>query len=131
MPSAEFPPDVAGLLDRLRDMLAKREDIVGVYVSGSLVTGLWLEDSWVDHGLVVLPRAEALLTTGDLITKSEAISQLAGFGVPEWLVMQVRDRRDGQPVTAGPGRRLTRAMLTRRIMQRGIARLGRLTTGTS
>jgi hypothetical protein len=28
----------------------------------------------------VLPRAEALLATGDLITKSEAISRLAGFG---------------------------------------------------
>jgi predicted nucleotidyltransferase len=254
MPSAEFPPDVAGLLDRLRDRLAKRADVVGLYVSGSLVTGdyspsasdidvialvrsepdaamtreltqlhtalagtggpvgqlhclyvvadvasdperlctywyedrmtqwrmklltqaellatgvalhgpwpppgiepipvtrlqvavreeaaaywsrmarkrgLWLEDSWVDHGLVVLPRAEALLTTGDLITKSEAISRLASFGVPAWLIQQVRGRRDGQPVTAGPGRRLVRAILTRRIMRNGIARL---TTGTS
>jgi hypothetical protein len=33
----------------------------------------------------VLPRAEALLTTGDLITKSEAIGRLAGFGVPDTL----------------------------------------------
>ena len=32
-------PDVAALLGRLRDRLAAREDVVGVYVYGSLVTG--------------------------------------------------------------------------------------------
>jgi hypothetical protein len=78
-----------------------------------------------------MPRAEALLTTGDLITKSEAISRLAGFGVPDWLIQQVRGRRDGQPVTMGPARRLVGAMLTRRIMRHGIARLSRTTTGSS
>jgi predicted nucleotidyltransferase len=252
MPSAEFPPDVAELLGRLRDRLAAHEDVVGIYVYGSLVTGdyspaasdidvvvlvrrepgeaitreltelhtalagaggpagqlhclyvaadaasdperlctywygdrmtqwqmklltqaelasagialygpwpppgikpvpvaglqaavhgeitgywsrmargrkRWLQDSWVDHGLVVLPRAEALLTTGDLITKSEAISRLAGFGVPDWLIQQIRRRRDGQPVTFGKIRRLFRALLARRIMQDSIARLSRL-----
>src|SRR4051794_12938326 len=210
MPSARFPPDVAGLLGRLRDRLAAREDVLGVYVYGSLATGdyspaasdidvvvlvrhepgkamarelerlhvalagtggpagqlhclyvaadaatdserlctywfgdrmtqwqmkvitqaelatagialhgpwpppgirpvpvaelkaavhkevtgywrrasrgrgQWLQDSSVDQGLVVLPRAEAVLTTGDLITKGEAISRLGGFGVPDW-----------------------------------------------
>src|SRR5258707_728579 len=39
MPSAEFPPDVAGLLGRLRDRLAARGDVVGVYVYGSPATG--------------------------------------------------------------------------------------------
>ena len=39
MSVTEFPPDVAGLLGRLRDRLAAREDVVGVYVYGSLVTG--------------------------------------------------------------------------------------------
>jgi predicted nucleotidyltransferase len=39
MPATEFPPDVAGLLGRLRGRLAAREDVVGVYVYGSLVTG--------------------------------------------------------------------------------------------
>jgi predicted nucleotidyltransferase len=252
MPSAEFPPDVAGLLGRLRDRLAAREDVVGVYVYGSLVTGdyspaasdidvvvlvrrepgkamtqelaqlhialadaggpasqlhclyvaagaasdpdrlcaywfgdrmtrwqmklltqaelvsagvalhgpwpppgirpvpvadlqaavrkeitgywhrvsrgrrRWLQDSWVDHGLVMLPRAEALLTTGDLITKSEAISRLAGLGVPDWLIQQIRRRRDGRPVAPGKTRRVSRALLTRRIMQDSLARLSRL-----
>jgi predicted nucleotidyltransferase len=257
MPSAQFPPDVAGLLGRLRDRLAAREDVVGVYVYGSLATGdyspaasdidvvvlvrrepgkamtqelaqlhaalagtggpagqlhclyvaaggvcdperlcpywfgdrmtqwqmkvltqaelaaagvalhgpwpppglkpvpvasiqaavheevtgywrrasrkrrPWLQDSWVDHGLVVLPRAEAVLTTGDLITKSEAISRLAGFGVPEALIQEIRGRRDGQPTTLSRPRRLSRALLTRRIMQDSIARLSRLDPSAS
>jgi predicted nucleotidyltransferase len=252
MPAAQFPPDVAGLLERLRDRLAARGDVIGVYVYGSLATGdyspaasdidvvvlvrrdrgkamarelerlhtalagtggpagqlhclyvaadavtdperlctywygdrmaqwqmklltqaelasagvaldgpwpppglrpvpvadlqaaahrevtghwrgvsrdrrRWLRDFEVDHALVVLPRAEALLTTGDLITKSEAISQLAGFGVPDWLVQQIRDRRDGRPVTFSPTRRLSRAVLARRVMRDGVARLSRL-----
>jgi predicted nucleotidyltransferase len=252
MPPAQFPPDVAGLLGRLTDRLAAREDVIGVYVYGSLATGdyspaasdidvvvlvrpapgqamvrelahlhavlagtggpagqlhclyvaaaaatdperlcpywfgdrmtqwqmkvltraelaaagvalhgpwpppgirsvpvadlqaavhkevtgywrrasrdrrRWLQDSEVDHGLVVLPRAEAVLTTGDLITKSEAIGRLAGFGAPDWLVREIRGRRDGQLVTVGKAGRLARAALARRIMQDGVARLSRL-----
>ena len=252
MPSAQFPPDVAGLLGRLRDRLAARPDVIGVYVYGSLATGdyspavsdidvvvlvgaapgqaavseltrlhtalaaaggpagqlhclyvaadavtdaerlctywfgdrmtrwqmklltqaelasagvalhgpwpppgiapvpaadlrvavhneitgywretarsrrPWLYDSWVDHSLVVLPRAEAVLTAGDLITKGEAIGRLAAFGAPGWLVEDIRRRRDGQPSALSPVRRLSRAVLARRIMHDGVIRLGRL-----
>jgi predicted nucleotidyltransferase len=245
-----FPPDVAGLLGRLRDLLAAREDVIGVYVYGSLVTGdyspaasdidvvvlmardpavettrelarlhatlaaaggpagqlhclyvavdaasdpdrlctywfgdrmtqwqmklltqaelatagiavhgpwpppgiaevpagrlqeavraeltgywrrlarkraPWLRDSWVDHGLVMLPRAEALLTSGELITKGEAIGRLGRFGVPDWLAREIRARRDGRAVGTGWPGRLSRAVLARRVMRNGIARLG-------
>ena len=257
MPATEFPPDVAGLLGRLCDRLAARQDVVGVYVYGSLVTGdyspaasdidvvvlvqrepgqamtreltelhtalaatggpggqlhclyvaadsasdperlctywfgdrmtqwqmklltqaelasagvalygpwpppgikpvpvadiraavhaevtdywrrvsrrrrCWLQDSWVDHGLVVLPRAEAVLTTGDLITKSEAIGRLADFRVPGSLAQEIRRRRDGLPVTVSKPRRLFRAVLARRIMHNGVARLSRLDPSAS
>lgn len=60
------------------------------------------------------------------ITKSEAISRLAGFGVPVTLVQEIRARRDGRPVTLGRYRQLSRALLTRRIMQDGVARLSLL-----
>jgi predicted nucleotidyltransferase len=91
----------------------------------------WLQDSEVDHALVVLPRAAALLTTGELITKGEAIGRLADFGVPDWLIQEIRRRRDGDPVTVGIARRLIRAVLARRLMQDGVARLSQLTpTGT-
>jgi predicted nucleotidyltransferase len=249
MPATEFPPDVAGLLGRLRDRLAARADVVGVYVYGSLVTGdyspaasdidvvvlvqrepdeamtreltelhtdlagtggpagqlhclyvaagsaadpeplrtywfgdrmtqwqmklltqaeltsagvalygpwpppgiepvplvaiqaavheeisgywrqvsrkrrLWLQDTWIDHSLIVLPRAEAVLTAGDLITKGHAITRLAGFGVPESLVREIRRRRDGDPVVLSRPGRLVRALRARRIMQHGVARL--------
>jgi predicted nucleotidyltransferase len=257
MPTPQFPPDVAALLGRLRDRLAARDDVVGVYVYGSLVTGdysptasdidvvvlvlrepgqtaireltelhtalvttggpagqlhclyvaaeavadaarlctywfgdrmtqwqmklltqaelasagvalhgpwpppgvgpvpvtdlqaavhaevtghwrqvarsrkPWFDDSFVDHGLVVLPRAEALLTAGELITKGEAIGRLAGFGVPDWLARDIRGRREGQPAALGPVRRLSRAVLARRLMRDGVARLSRLEPAVS
>ena len=84
---------------------AVHEEITGYWRRMSRMRKCWLQDSWVDHGLVVLPRAEALLTTGDLITKSEAISRLAGLGVPGSLAQEIRRRREGRPVTLSKPRR--------------------------
>jgi predicted nucleotidyltransferase len=252
VPQTDFPPDVAGLLDRLRDRLTARPDVVGIYIYGALVTGdysptasdidvivmverepddamtqelkdlhtalaatggpggqlhclyvaadaasdaerlctywygdrmtqwqmkimtqaelasvgialhgpwpppgikpvpladiqaavydevtgywrriahkrkLWRHDEWVDHGLVVLPRAEAVLTTGDLITKGEAIRRLGDFEVPDSLAQEIRGRRDGTAIKVGRVRRLFRALLARRIMGSGVERLSRL-----
>jgi hypothetical protein len=86
----------------------------------------WLRDSWVDFGLTVLTRAEAVLTAGDLITKCETISRLVGFGVPATLAQQIRRRRDGQRVTLSLVQRLRRARLARRIMRHGVQRVTRL-----
>lgn len=104
---------------------AVHEEITGYWRQVSRKRGLWLQDSWVDHSLVVLPRAEAVLTTGDLITKGQAISRLAGFGVPDTLAQEIRRRRDGDPVVLSRPRRLVRALRARRIMQNGVARLSR------
>jgi len=87
---------------------------------------LWLHDTWIDHALVALPRAEALLTTGDMITKGEAIGRLAAFGVPSSLAGEIRRRRDGRPVRVSPPGRLVRAVRARRAMQAGVTRLSRL-----
>ena len=86
----------------------------------------WLEDDTVDHALVVLPRAEAVLVSGDLITKGEAIGRLAGFGIPATLAQEIRSRRAGHEVTLSAGQRLRRAYRARRIMQRGVRRLSHL-----
>ena len=91
---------------------------------------LWLSDSWVDFGLITLPRAEAVLTTGELITKSQAIGQLANFGVPAELAAEIRRRRNGESVAVGPARRISRGYAARRIMRLGVARLGREQPGS-
>ncbi len=87
---------------------------------------LWLQDAWVDHALTVLPRAEAVLATGDLIGKSEAISRFADFGIPAPLAQEIRHRRDGQLVTLTAVRKVRRAYTARRIMKRGVRRLSGL-----
>ncbi len=110
---------------------AVHEEITGYWRRLSRKRAVWLRDSSVDHGLVVLPRAEALLTAGELITKSQAISRLAGFGAPDWLTQEIRRRRDGDPVTVDRFRRVSRALLTRRLMRDGIARLSRLDPSAS
>jgi hypothetical protein len=104
---------------------AVHEEITGYWRRVSRRRRLWLQDTWIDHGLVVLPRAEAVLTTGDLITKGQAISRLDRFGVPDTLAREIRRRRDGEPVTVSRPGRLIRAQRARRIMQAGVARLSR------
>ncbi len=54
---------------------------------------IWLQDKWVDFALVTLARTGALMHNDDLITKSQAIANLADFGVPPWLADQIRRRR--------------------------------------
>ena len=84
----------------------------------------WLQDDTVDHALVVLPRAAAVLAHGELITKGEAIERLADFGVPAPLAEEIRSRRAGHEVTLTTGRRLRRAYRARRIMRRSVRALG-------
>lgn len=79
MSATEFPPDVAGLLGRLRDRLAARADIVGVYVYGSLVTGDY-SPAASDIDVIVLVQREP----GEAMTRelTELHTALAGTGGP-------------------------------------------------
>ncbi|HEX5303153.1 MAG TPA: nucleotidyltransferase domain-containing protein [Streptosporangiaceae bacterium] len=106
---------------------AVHAEVTGYWRRISRQRRLWLQDTWIDHALVVLPRAEAVLTTGDLITKGEAIGRLAAFGVPSSLAGEIRRRREGRPAGVSPPGRLVRAVRARRVMQAGVARLSRLT----
>ncbi|MGH3258528.1 MAG: nucleotidyltransferase domain-containing protein [Streptosporangiaceae bacterium] len=118
-----WPPPGLGPVAVADLQAAVREEITGYWRRVACRRRLWLQDTWVDHGLVTLPRAEALLTSGDLITKSEAIRRLPGFGVPAALADQIRRRRDGQDVALGQLQRIRRAQVARRQMRRGIRRL--------
>jgi predicted nucleotidyltransferase len=99
------------------------EEITGYWRHIAGRARLWLQDTWVDHALTVLPRAEEVLATGDLITKSEAISRFTDFGVPESLAQEIRHRRDGQAVTLSIAGKIRRAYTARRIMKRGVRKL--------
>lgn len=121
-----FPPPGIEPVQTAEVQAAVLQEIRGYWRRIARQRKLWLDDDWVDHGLVVLPRAEAVLTTGDLITKSEAISRLARFGVPAALAEQIRRRRDDEAVTLSLVQKVRRARLARRIMKRGVRRLSRL-----
>jgi predicted nucleotidyltransferase len=81
---------------------------------------IWLQDKWIDFALITLARTGALMRDGDLVTKSQAIAELADFGVPPWLADQIRRRRAGEPVHVTARQRLVRAARARHIMAVGI-----------
>jgi hypothetical protein len=126
-----WPPPAIKPVPTADVQAAVYEEIRGYWRQIARKRRLWLSDDWVDHGLVVLPRAEAVLTAGDLITKGEAISRLAGFGVPAALAGEIRRRRAGEAVRLGTVQRVRRARLARRIMRRGVRRLSRLDPAAS
>ncbi|WP_223280817.1 nucleotidyltransferase [Streptomyces antnestii] len=75
---------------------------------------LWLEDIWVDLGLMVLARSTVTLREGTLPSKAEALTVLAELDAPAEVVADVRRRRyDAAPATvADPGWPERRAALT-------------------
>jgi hypothetical protein len=121
-----WPPPAITPVPAAEVQAAVRDEITGYWSRTARKRVCWLRDSWVDLGLTVLPRAEAVLTTGHLITKTEAIGRLAGFGVPAALAREIRRRRQGEVVALSAGQKLHRARLTRRIMRREVQRLSRL-----
>jgi predicted nucleotidyltransferase len=121
-----WPPPGIGPVPLAALQAAVHAEVTGYWRRIARKRGLWLQDTWIDHALVALPRAEAVLTSGDLITKGEAIGRLAAFGVPSSLAEDIRRRRDGRPVSVRPPGRLVRAVRARHAMQAGVARLGRL-----
>jgi hypothetical protein len=83
----------------------------------------WLDDDWVDLGLTVLPRAQAAMTDGVLLTKTQAIAQLSEFEVPEWLRRDLLARRRGWARAHGLRFRIRRAKVAQRAVQVGVERL--------
>ena len=124
-----WPPPGIGPVPAVDVQAAVQQEISGYWRRIARRRTCWWHDSWVDLGLTVLPRAEAVLTAGQLITKSDAISRLAGFGVPAALADQIRRRRAGQVDPLGLVQRFRRARLARRIMRDGVRRLSRLDPG--
>jgi PAS domain-containing protein len=83
----------------------------------------WLEDPWVDLGLTVLPRAQAALEQGLLLTKTQAIAELSTYDVPDWLRQDMLARRRGWARSHGLRFRVRRARVARRAVHAGVEHL--------
>ncbi|MEV0349514.1 nucleotidyltransferase domain-containing protein [Nonomuraea sp. NPDC050680] len=57
----------------------------------------WLQDVWVDLGMITVARATVTLRDGRLITKRAALDVLAELGAPMNVVEDIRARRYGLP----------------------------------
>ncbi|MCM2389830.1 nucleotidyltransferase [Streptomyces albipurpureus] len=85
---------------------------------------LWLQDGWVDFGMLALARATVTLRSGGLITKAEAIEVLVGeLDAPIEVVDDIRSRRYGTPAPASPEWLDRRAELTVAFLRAALDRL--------
>ncbi|MFC9881603.1 nucleotidyltransferase [Streptomyces libani] len=67
----------------------------------------WLQDIWVDLGMLTLARATVTLRDGTLISKGEALAVLGELGAPDEVIADIRHRRYGPaapPPPPGPAR---------------------------
>jgi hypothetical protein len=74
-------------------------------------------------GLTVCARADAAITDGRLISKTEAIARMVDLEVPPAIVAGVARRRDGRPVPMSDAERQERADVVHRFLTDEIARL--------
>ncbi|MEV5143245.1 nucleotidyltransferase [Streptomyces sp. NPDC052727] len=74
---------------------------------------LWRQDIWVDLGLLTFARATVTLREGRLISKREALSELAALGAPAEVVEDITRRRYATPAPATTDWLTRRAELTR------------------
>lgn len=118
---AEFLPPV----DDAALRAAARAELTGYWAGAVRKPRLWLQDGYVDLGLITLARAEATLTEGRLITKREALTRLHRFGVDQELSQQIARRRYGHATRLTATQRLRRAYTVRRTVARGVRTLGR------
>jgi hypothetical protein len=107
--------------DEVRD--AARAELGGYWMRALRKRSIWLQDVYVDVGLTVWARADATISDGTLITKSEAIARMADGGLPRDVVDGVARRRQGEQVALSDDERRDRAVVVRRFLTEEITRL--------
>jgi hypothetical protein len=100
-----------------------REELSTVWLPASEKLAPWFDDAMVDVGLTSLPRAQAALAEGELLTKTQAIAQLSEFDVPDWVRQDMLARRRGWATTTGTRFKMRRARVVRDVVHRGVERL--------
>lgn len=99
---------------------AVRAELSGYWRTATRRPWLWLEDRYVDLGLLTLARAEATLVDDQLIGKHQALDRLHRFHVPPDLVEQIGRRRRGEAIPLRSWQRVRRARQARRLCALGI-----------
>ncbi len=84
---------------------------------------IWLRDIWVDLGMLTLARATVTLRDGRLITKREAIEELARLGAPADVLDDIYRRRYEAAVSASVLWLARRGYLARSFIRAGIERV--------
>jgi hypothetical protein len=74
---------------------AARAELGGYWARAVRRPSMWLDPGMADLSLTAMARGRHALRTGTLLTKSDAIAQIAG---PAWLIDQLRARRRGEQV---------------------------------
>jgi threonine dehydratase len=123
---ALFGPSPAEVIPPVTDdelAAAARRELSGYWQAALGRRTIWLQDTYVDLGLLTLARVEATLAHGRLITKHEAMDRLAHFQVPPRLIGEIQRRREGEHVPTTPTYRLRRARLVRTLVAEGIRSL--------
>jgi hypothetical protein len=114
-PAAVVPPVTD---QELADYI--RGDLRDNWYPNTAVPDLWLEDIWVDQGLMIFARATVTLREGRLITKREALAVLASLGAPADLVRDVCQRRYENPEPISQRWRIERGRQASAFLRDGI-----------
>ncbi len=117
-PTTLIPPVTDGELRH-----AVRGELAGYWTTAAGWKLPWWRDSYVDLGLLTLPRAHAALVTGELITKTAAIERLDSFRVPTRLIEEISQRRGGERVSTTLPHRAWRAGTARDLVAAGVHQL--------
>jgi hypothetical protein len=95
-------------------------DLRGFWYPHTDQPDLWLQDIWVDLGLLTLARARVTLQDGRLITKREALEVLAGLGAPADVLHDIYQRRYEAGPQISQQWRARRGFLARTYVRAGI-----------
>ncbi|MFD3473650.1 nucleotidyltransferase domain-containing protein [Streptomyces sp. NPDC058695] len=97
---------IAGTLPPVEDRTLREyilTDLTGYWRPRTGRPELWLENVWVDLGLMVLARATVTLRDGTLVSKAEALAVLTELGAPAEVVADIERRRyGGGPADTAP-----------------------------
>jgi hypothetical protein len=104
---------------------AARAELTGYWAGAVGKAHLWLQDLYVDLGLLTVARVEATVAEDRLLTKTEALARLDRFGVPAQLVEEIARRRAGDTVVLTGAERARRAEVARGIVELAVRTLGR------